>query len=438
MKIKTALLAFMLAAMAASCMQVATPELVQPTAAMPTDHPPATSTSPSTLTNVPSPTCTRIPSYNDSFLKALGTDGLQCLPDKTRQGIGIYVYNLDSDQALVSINPDVPFQFASAFKGPVLVYFLKSCKKYWDTTSPEWNGYFKDMNGAKNIEWYTSEEYKNKLVTYLSDVTNWETIESFSATNRASVNGETGLEDQRYLILAQVHNMVTQSDNVAAGLVLNFVYENCLVDQSIDPIEQECGSSNAITEFNQWFDEFSRIEYEDGEQRRGLYNFDVVTNIDENGKSYDIRMPTYGLVDNCAIQNAFKDCSSVFPPQKAWTARDLFKFYYSLFHVEDETVKAAGMGILKIDEPGNSRGYLKNMARKMNAKVMSKNGISGAVLADAGIMEYKGHFYVISTLSYNAVSPMIALYGQYNTSGDPVGDEKGLLQELIESSLLPR
>jgi hypothetical protein len=56
MKIKTALLAFMLAAMAASCMQVATPELVQPTAAMPTDHPPATSTSPSTLTNVPSPT----------------------------------------------------------------------------------------------------------------------------------------------------------------------------------------------------------------------------------------------------------------------------------------------------------------------------------------------------------------------------------------------
>jgi len=438
MKIKTALLAFMLAALPASCMPVATTELALPTVAVPTDLPPATSTSTSAPTNIPSPTCTSIPGYNDIFLEALGTDETSCLPDKTRQGIGLYVYSLDSDQELVSINADVPFLFASAFKGPVLVYFLKSCKKYWGTTIPEWNGYFQDMDAANNIDLYSSEEYKDKLVAYLSDVTNWDSIESFSVTNRASVNGEAGLLDQRYFILAQVHNMVTQSNNVAAGLVLNFVYENCLADQSTDPIEQECGSSNAITEFNHWFNEFSHIEYEDGEQRRGLYSFDIVTSIDENGYAYDTRMPTYGLVDNCAVRNAFLDCSSDFPSRKAWTARDLFKFYYSLFHMDDETVKAAAMGILKIDEPGIARGYLKNMARKMNAEVMSKNGVSGFVFADAGIMEYQGHFYVISTLSYNAVRSMVALYGQYNTSGDPVGDEKGLLQELIESSLIPR
>jgi len=437
MKITMGLLALLLAALPTACTPMVPPESALPTMATPTDLPAAASTATSAPTNLPTPTCTSILDYNGIFLKALRTNKTGCLPDKTGEGIGLYVYDLDNDQQLVSINADVPFLFASAFKGPVLVYFLESCKKYWDTSSPEWNSYFQDVDTTNNIGWYSSEEYRNKLVAYLSQVSNWGTIENFAVTNQASMIGKAGPLDRRYFILAPVYDMVTQSNSFAAGLVLNFVYENCLAGQSIGPAEQVCGGSNAITEFNFWFNEFSQIKYENGEQRGGLYSFDVVTTIDQNGHANSTRMPTYGQVDRCANLNAFLGCPSDASVRNAWTARDLFRFYYALFHMDDETVKAAAMGILEIDAPSISRGYLKNMARKMNAEAMSKNGYSGFVFADAGIMEYQGHFYVISTLSYNAVGSMNALYGQYDGSGNPIGDGKGLLQELIEGNLIP-
>jgi hypothetical protein len=437
MKIRATFLALMFMLIPISCVPVKTPEPERATRAVTPDLLPPIATSTSNPTANPSPTCTLLPDYAGIFREALGTNGMQCLPDKTKQGIGLYVYDLDNEQELAAINADVPFLFASAFKGPLLVYFLKNCKKTWDTTSPEWKSNFLD-GGATNNRWYTSEEYKYKLAVFLSDITNWDSIEDFALTNRAITNGEVGAEDQRYLILAQVRKMVTQSDNSAAGLVLNFVYENCLMDKSTNPIEQECWNPNAISEFNQWFDNFSQIEYKADESRRGLYSFDIVTITDENGNPHDLRMPTYGQVDGCAKQHAFLDCSTDFPPQKAWTARDLFKFYHALFYMNDGEARAVSMEILKIDEPGNARGFLKNLARKMNAETMSKNGISSGVLADAGIMEYQGHFYVISTLSYNAVNSMITLYGAYNADGQPVGEQKGLLEELIEGSLFPK
>jgi hypothetical protein len=437
MKIRMGLLAFMLAVLPAACTPTTSAEPALPANATPTDLPAAASTFTSASTNPPTPTCTSVPDYNGILQKALPTNKTSCLPDKTEEGIGLYVYDLDNDQELVSINADVPFLFASAFKGPVLIYFLANCRKYWNTASPEWNSYFQDVKAANDIGWYASEEYRNKLVAYLSQVSDWGTIENFSVSNRASTNGNAGPLDRRYFILAQVYNMVTQSSSYAAGLVLNFVHENCLAGQSIGPIEQQCGGSNAITEFNHWFNEFSQIKYENSEPRRGLYSFDIVTTVDENGNRSDARMPTYGLVDDCVNPDVFLDCASGSSARNAWTARDLFKFYDSLFNLDDETVRSAAMGILEIDAPSISRGYLKNMARVMNAEVMSKNGYSGLVFADAGIMEYRGRFYVISTLSYNAVGSMNALYGQYDGSGNPIGVGKGLLQELIDGSLIP-
>jgi hypothetical protein len=66
---------------------------------------------------------------------------------------------------------------------------------------------------------------------------------------------------------------------------------------------------------------------------------------------------------------------------------------------------------------------------------VSKNGYSGFILADAGIMKVQGHFYIVVTLSYDAVNSMEALYGRYNASGDPAGNLKGLLQDLLEGNL---
>jgi len=380
------------------------------------------------------PNLSSTPDYDSIFLETLGGENESCLPDKTGQCIGVYVYDLDNDQELVSINADIPFQFASAFKGPLLVYFLANCKKYWDTTSPEWNAFFLEKDPANNIDWYMSDEYRQALVEYLADGTNWGVIGRFSAAHQVSVNGEDGPLDGRYFILEQVYKMAAQSNNAAAGSVLEFVYENCPADQT-PAIDPKCGDSNAITEFNWWFNRFSNVEYGNGEPQRGLYSWDIIVDTDNDGNAYETRMATYGQKDNCAKQYALLACSGDLPALNAWTARDLFKFYYSLFHSNDLGVKNAAANIFRVDNAGPSRGYMKNMARKMGAEAASKNGYSGFILADAGIMDVHGHFYVIVTLSYDAVNSMEALYGRYNASGGPVGEAKGLLQDLLEGNL---
>jgi hypothetical protein len=444
-RIRIILLVILVAGMAGSCGTGQAPEPIPQIISLTATFPILTSTPTSSVTvtqtasstTLPTSTCTSTPDYNNSILGSLGANGQECLPDKTKQGIGVLVYDLDLDTELVSINPDVPFQFASAFKGPVLVYFLERCRKYWDPSVTEWDAYFHDLDSAGNISWYTSEEYMNNLVAFITREENWGGIQEFSANNRVSSGGVLGPADQRYLILEQVYNMVTQSDNQAAGLVFNFIFENCPGDPPSALVDKNCGGPNAITEFNQWFEEFAQIEYQPGELHRGLNNFDLVTVVDGSGNLMDIRMPTFGQADICAVQGAFKDCSDSFAPGKAWTARDLFKFYYSLFHEQDETMRNTAMNILRIDNVGNSRGYLKDMARRMNADALSKNGFSDGAIADAGILEYKGKSYAISTLGYNAAGSMIILFGEYNPSGEPASAQKGLLQEMFEGKYIP-
>ena len=393
-----------------------------------------------TSTPAPMPTSTHLPTatpepedYTGIFLEGLGRAEDSCLPDKTGQCIGVYVYDLDKRQELVSINADTPFQVASAFKGSVLVYFLQNCKKYWDTSSPEWEFFFRDADHA-NDDWYRGDEYRQLLVEYFSKVSNWGTVENFAFEHRALVNGVIGPLDDRYFILEQVYKMVTRSNNYAAGSVLLFVHANCPV-AGADRIEQRCGGPNAITEYNYWSDRFSHIEYTAGEPRRGLNSWDVIPSVDGNGQVTQMRMMTYGLRDDCATQTAPIPCSGNIPTPNVWTARDLFKFYTSLFYWNDEQARETAFSILEMDDPGASRGFLKNLARKMGAVAISKNGYFDLIFADGGILQQGGRSFVVVTLSYDAVDSVTTLYGQYNAAGDPVGDQPGLLQGLLEGHL---
>ena len=412
--------------------------------AAPTPSPEPTKTAtPVPPTETPPPTPSLAPvsppvTYNQVFLRALGTDPESCLPDKTSHFIGIYIYDLDEERELVSINADTPFQFASAFKGPVMAYFLESCQQIWDPNDPSWETYALETAPQHETNWYQSREYRQKLADQIYNPGGWGEIETFSFDNRPFVGEEAGPIDKRYFILHQVYNMVTESNNISAGSVLNYVFANCLGEEYTN--EAACGGPNALTEFNAWFNRFAGVEARMDEARRGLYNWDKLLTQDEDGKLQELEMPTAGLRDTCALARAPLSCGTDMTAVNVYTPRDLFRFYYALYQLPENRVRKTSLDILGVLPNGISRGYLKNLASRLGVRSMSKNGraaYSGkAIVTDAGIVSYKGKSYVIVTLSYNAVESMELLYGVY-LNGIPVHEEKSLIQLLLEGQLPP-
>lgn len=392
-------------------------------------HPTAVPTQPASPTPRPSP----LPDYTRKFLEALPANADSCHPDHTAEDIGVYIYDLKAERELVSINADEPFQFASAFKAPVLVYFLSSCRQYWDTSSPEWKEYFQNAEAAKNVDQFTSPEYEREVTEFISNPENWKDVGKFFAEHREIVNGAGGAIDTRYFILEKVYAMIAQSQNIATADVLLFIQENCPRQEQIQ-IEPACGDPNAITNFNAWFNDFSGIAYENGIPRRGLFRWDTVIQNTASG-SEEITLPTFGLQDLCATQTTILKCDPAFIASNVLTPRDFFRFYYSLYIMSDVHLREAAFVLLAVDESGPARGYLKNLTRSLPAQSFSKNGhaffINGSINTDAGIVRYKGQDYIVVTLSFNALGSMTTLYGSYDSDGNPVG-EPGLIQTLLE------
>ncbi len=264
------------------------------------------------------------PDHSRQFLDKLPANSGSCQPDGTTDDLGILIYDLKEERELVSINADVPFQYASAFKAPVLTYFLASCRQYWDVSSPEWDAYFQDAEAAKNVDLFTSPEYERLVTEFISDPGNWGRIDAFFDEHRQVVNGANGAIDTRYFVLEKVYAMIAQSSNLATADLLKFIHEKCPVQEQAHP-QVECGGPNAITNFNAWFNEFSGITYADGERRRGLYNWDSVI---ENGKEgpVETRLSTFGLKDTCANQTAILNCDPAYTGFNTLTAHDLFKY----------------------------------------------------------------------------------------------------------------
>jgi hypothetical protein len=345
----------------------------------------------------------------------------------------VYIYDLKTGRELVSINADVPFQFASAFKAPVLVYFLSSCRQYWDASSPEWKEYFQNAEAAKNVDLFTSPEYEQAVAEFISNPENWKDIGRFFAEHRQIVNGAGGAIDTRYFVLDKVYAMIAQSQNIATADVLLFIQKNCPKQEQIQ-VESQCGDPNAITNFNAWFNDFSGITYENATPRRGLFRWDTVVQNGAGG-SKEITLPTFGLKDLCASQTAILQCDPAFIASNTLTARDFFKFYHSLYNLGDARIRETAFNLLAVDEPGPARGYLKNMTRNMRAISFSKNGhaffINGSINTDAGIVRYKGNDTIVVTLSFNALGPITNLYGSYDSAGN-LATEPGLIQTLLE------
>ncbi|GAB4547043.1 MAG: hypothetical protein Fur002_22710 [Anaerolineales bacterium] len=401
-----------------------------------TATPTCTPTSSPTLTQIPSPKLTPVPLsvvYNQRLLSALPHADDSCLPAQTADDMGIYLYDLYAQQELLSINADVPFQFASAFKGPVLVYFLSQCKAYWDMESPEWQTYFLNQQEARNIPYYSSDEYRALLAAQLTDPQRWDNIEAFFAANRFAQNGAASAIDKRYFILSSVYSMTARSNNPAAGEVLNFVYEHC-APVTPPPNAPACYSRNAISQFNAWFNQFAGIEYAADEPQRGLFKWDTVIEKGENGQTVETKLPTFGIEDACVSQWARLSCSADVG-SNAWTARDFFRFYKALAEANDARLKNAALALLGVDAPGAARGNLKNLARRMGAAAFSKNGhayfIHGSINTDAGILLYKNKAFIVVALGYDAQPSLSLLYGDYSPSGEPLA-EQSLLRDLLD------
>ena len=386
-----------------------------------------------TQTASPTPRPSPLPDYTRRFLEFLPSNPDSCHPDQTADDIGVYIYDLKANRELVSINADEPFQFASAFKAPVLVYFLSSCRQYWDASSPEWEEYFQNAEAAKHVDQFTSPEYEREVAEFVSNPENWKDVGKFFAEHRQTVNGAGGEIDTRYFVLDKVYAMIAQSQNLATAEVLLFIQENCPRQEQIQ-IEPACGDPNAITNFNAWFNDFSGITYEKGTPRRGLFRWDTVIQNTASG-SEEITLPTFGLKDFCASQTTILKCDPAYIASNVLTARDFFKFYRSLYTSSDARLRTTAFDLLAVDEPGPARGYLKNMTRTMRAISFSKNGhayfINGSINTDAGIVRHKGNDFIVVTLSFNALSPLTILYGSYDTTGNLV-TEPGLIQRLLE------
>ncbi|MBI5934215.1 MAG: hypothetical protein HY867_10945 [Chloroflexi bacterium] len=397
----------------------------EPTASTP--HPTADSTPRATSTARVSP-----PNHTEAFLSSLLLSDGSCHPQKTAEDIGVYIYDLTNDRALVSINADVPFQFASAFKAPAMVYFLSSCRHIWDSSDAAWQDHFHNLEAAENIEYYVSPEYQQLVSEFLADPRNWKNVGDFFSEHRYSLNGAGGDIDQRYFVLEKVYSMIAQSANLATADILQFTFENC-VDASQLKIDEPCGEANAINSFNAWFNQFSQIQYPDNTPLRGLYEYGSVL---VNGE--ELTLPTHGQRDLCAVQTATLKCDPFSIAYNVYTPRDLFQFYDALYHLRDERLRDTALSLLQVDEAGPARGNLKNLARTIHAVSFSKNGQAfynnGSIHTDAGIVRYKGREYIIVTLSFNALDSMIRLYGSFDSKGELVSDP-GLIQNLLEETL---
>ena len=373
--------------------------------------------------------------YSGQILDEIGTDEESCLPDKSKDDIGVYIFDLTHDQELLSINADTPFQFASAFKGPVLVYFLSTCRQYWDLDSPDWDTYFRDLKIARDPR-YATDEYRALISGYISDVNNWKDIEAYFMANRVGEDGAEDVIDKRYFILHKVYSMIARSNNAAAGDVLQFIFDHCLEqDQTALQQQEECSGPNAITAFNSWFYEFTGLKQESGELHNGLYEWDVILSRDSEGHLVETVMPTNGLKDSCT-NAATLNCTKGSVAANVFTARELFRFYTTLYWLDGEKVRQIAFDLLRIDEPGPARGNLKNLARNVGAEALSKNGyafyIYDSIITDAGILRYKGNDYIVVTLSFNARETIATLYGAYDPNGVLIGSP-GLIQTLLDN-----
>lgn len=144
-----------------------------------------------TLSTLVTPETAESASYSDEFAEIIGESEL-----------GFILYDLDGDELLAAVNAQEQLPVASAFKGPVALYFFNQVPpEYWSVPVEYWhNDPNQPIDEAHQEAWA-----------------------------------------QHGAILHDMFLMITKSDNPATGNVLNFVAQFAAA-----------GTQNPIESFNAW------------------------------------------------------------------------------------------------------------------------------------------------------------------------------------------
>jgi hypothetical protein len=325
-----------------------TPEPGPPTAS---PQPSATPTLPPTATptETPLPTATETPPfslheslfgplavnapYNEDFLQLIQASQ-DCGNAQPGGAVTMLVYDVTGQRPLVAISEEDQMPVASAFKGPLLIYALSEIdSEIWTSVPAEY--------------WSQSGKIPDEYLPLLRE--HW--------------------------ILSRIYDMIVDSSNWAAGVVLDYVNDHSETDL------------NALEQFNTWSQEVIGTS-----PSSGLWMW-------EDG-------PTVGVVDpNYTYRKVTDWCGRAYSYPNTYSAKDLALYYAWLYDRAPEDLRETATDLLSI-VAGNPN-QIESSAISLGGDSYSKGGIFGGgkssfVWVDAGLIVLEHQTYLVATTSVNA------------------------------------
>ena len=347
------------------CAQIAASS--QPT--IPSTETPAPTASPSpsatpdipaspTPTETPLPTATEVPfslyknlldpvegdlPYNEEFLEIIQSHN-SCSDGLPGGAVTMLIYDVTGQRPLAALGEEDQMPVASAFKGPLLLYALSQLDpEIWTSVPARY--------------WSQSGEIPEEYLPLLRE--HW--------------------------ILSRIYDMVVDSSNWAAGVVLDYVNDHS---------ETEL---NALEQFNAWSRDVVGIS-----PSSGLWLW-------EDG-------PTAGLADpNYTFRKVTDWCGRAYSYPNTYSAKDLALYYAWLLEEAPNNLWKTAYELLSIVE-GNPN-QIESAAISLGGDSISKGGIFGGgrssfVWVDAGLIVLEDQIFLVSTSSINASGAMEEIYDQ--------------------------
>lgn len=334
----------------------ASPDPGSPTAS---PSPSATPTIPSTPTETAQPTATEIPPfslyesllaplgeefpYNDQFLEVIQA-GQNCADGQPGGAVSLLIYDVSGQRQLAALQSEEQMPVASAFKGPLLLYALSEIDpEVWTSVPVRY--------------WSQTGEIPEEYLPLLRE--HW--------------------------ILSRMYDMIVDSSNWAAGVVLDYVNDHSVTDL------------NSLEQFNTWSREVVGVS-----QSSGLRSW-------EDG-------PTDGLLDQSYPLRKVTDwCGRTYSYPNTYSAKDLSLYYAWLFEEAPYDLQATAYELLSIVE-GNPN-YIEKSAISLGGNSISKGGIFGGgrssfVWVDAGFIVLEKQLYLVVTSTINASDRLSGIYDQ--------------------------
>lgn len=279
--------------------------------------------------------------YDEDLLEIIEADQ-NCAGGQHGGAVTLLVYDITGQKPLAAIGEEDQMPVASAFKGPLLLYTLSQLDpEIWTSVPAE----YWSQDGT------IPEEYLPLL--------------------------------REHWILSRIYDMIVDSSNWAAGVVLDYV--NNHTETELNPLEQ----------FNTWSREVVGIS-----PYSGLRTW-------EEG-------PTDGLVDqNYPLRKVIDWCGRTYSYPNTYSAKDLALFYAWLFDEAPDNIRETAYALLSIVD--GSPNYIESAAISLGGDSISKGGIFGGgrssfVWVDAGLIVLEDQSYLVATSSINASDRLRTVY----------------------------